>query len=100
VTLAELLTHPADLDASVIGMAARRLSQALPLRTFLARQMRTVMMPYSPGWPSSGSSFTGTFSVFTAEVARMSCWLWNNGRRDFPGVGGVFQITRSGRALY
>lgn len=55
VTLAELLTHSAGLDASVIGIAARRPSQVLPLRTFLARQMPPVMMP--PGTIYSYSSF-------------------------------------------
>jgi CubicO group peptidase (beta-lactamase class C family) len=55
VTLAELLTHSAGLDASVIGIAARRPSQVVPLGTFLARKMPPVMM--SPGKVYSYSSF-------------------------------------------
>ena len=55
VTLAELLTHSAGLDASVIGIAARSPSRVVPLGTFLARQMPPVMMP--PGKIYSYSSF-------------------------------------------
>jgi CubicO group peptidase (beta-lactamase class C family) len=55
VTLAELLTHSAGLDASVIGIAARHPSQVVPLGAFLARQMPPVMMP--PGKIYSYSSF-------------------------------------------
>ena len=55
VTLAELLTHSAGLDAGVIGIAARCPSQVVPLRDFLARRMPPVMMP--PGKIYSYSSF-------------------------------------------
>lgn len=55
VTLAELLTHSAGLDASVIGIATRRRSQVVPLGTFLARRMPAVVMP--PGKIYSYSSF-------------------------------------------
>jgi CubicO group peptidase (beta-lactamase class C family) len=55
VTLTELLTHSADLDASVIGISAHRPSQVVPLRTFLARHMPSVVMP--PGTIYSYSSF-------------------------------------------
>jgi CubicO group peptidase (beta-lactamase class C family) len=54
VTLAELLTHSAGLDASVIGIATRRRSQVVPLGTFLARRMPHVVMP--PGKIYSYSS--------------------------------------------
>ena len=55
VTLAELLTHSAGLDDSVIGIAARRSSRVVPLGTFLARQIPPIMMP--PGKIYSYSSF-------------------------------------------
>jgi CubicO group peptidase (beta-lactamase class C family) len=55
VTLAELLTHSAGLDASVIGIAAQRPSQAIPIEEFLARKMPSVMM--LPGKIYSYSSF-------------------------------------------
>ena len=55
VTLAELLTHSAGLDASVIGIAERSPSQVIPLGPFLARKMPPVMMP--PGKVYSYSSF-------------------------------------------
>jgi CubicO group peptidase (beta-lactamase class C family) len=55
VTLAELLTHSAGLDASVVGIAAHRLSQVAPLGTFLAAHMPQVVMP--PGRIYSYSSF-------------------------------------------
>ncbi len=55
VTLAELLTHSAGLDASVIGIAVRRPSQITPLGTFLAQRMPSVVMP--PGKIYSYSSF-------------------------------------------
>jgi CubicO group peptidase (beta-lactamase class C family) len=55
VTLAELLTHSAGLDASVIGIAAQRPSQVIPIEEFLARKMPPVMMP--PGRIYSYSSF-------------------------------------------
>ncbi|MEJ2009866.1 MAG: serine hydrolase, partial [Acidobacteriota bacterium] len=55
VTLAELLTHSAGLDASVIGIAAHRPSQLVPLGTFLAQHMPQVVMP--PGEIYSYSSF-------------------------------------------
>jgi CubicO group peptidase (beta-lactamase class C family) len=55
VTLAELLTHCAGLDASVIGIAAHSPSQVIPIEEFLARKMPPVMMP--PGKIYSYSSF-------------------------------------------
>ncbi len=55
VTLAELLTHSAGLDASVIGIAVRRPSQIIPLGAFLAQHMPSVVMP--PGTIYSYSSF-------------------------------------------
>lgn len=55
VTLAELMTHSAGLDASVIGVAVHRPSQVVPLGAFLARHMPSVVMP--PGTVYSYSSF-------------------------------------------
>lgn len=55
VTLAELLTHSAGLDASVIGIATKNPAQVTPLEEFLARKMPPVMMP--PGKIYSYSSF-------------------------------------------
>lgn len=55
VTLAELMTHSAGLDASVIGVAVHRPSQVIPLGTFLGRHMPSVVMP--PGKIYSYSSF-------------------------------------------
>ncbi|HXH50580.1 MAG TPA: serine hydrolase domain-containing protein [Terriglobia bacterium] len=55
VTLAELLTHSAGFDASVIGIAARSPLQVIPIEDFLAQKMPPVMMP--PGKIYSYSSF-------------------------------------------
>jgi CubicO group peptidase (beta-lactamase class C family) len=55
VTLAELLTHSAGLDASVIGIATKSPAQVTPLGEFLARKMPPVIMP--PGRIYSYSSF-------------------------------------------
>lgn len=55
VTLAELLTHSAGLDASVIGIATKSPAQVTPLEEFLARKMPPVMM--LPGTIYSYSSF-------------------------------------------
>jgi CubicO group peptidase (beta-lactamase class C family) len=65
VTLAELLTHSAGLDASVIGIAARSPSRVVPLGTFLARQMPPVMMP--PGKIYSYSSFGVTLEGYLVQ---------------------------------
>lgn len=55
VTLAELLTHSAGLDASVIGIATRSPTRVAPIEEFLAGKMPPVMMP--PGKIYSYSSY-------------------------------------------
>lgn len=69
VTLAELLTHSAGLDASVIGIAARSPSQMTPIKEFLARKMPPVMMP--PGKIYSYSSFGVALEGYL--VQKISC---------------------------
>lgn len=65
VTLAELLTHSAGLDASVIGIAARSPSQVTPIEDFLARKMPPVVMP--PGKVYSYSSFGITLEGYLVQ---------------------------------
>jgi CubicO group peptidase (beta-lactamase class C family) len=65
VTLAELLTHSAGLDASVIGIAARSPLQVIPIEDFLARNMPPVMMP--PGKIYSYSSFGVTLEGYLVQ---------------------------------
>ncbi|HEX5412653.1 MAG TPA: serine hydrolase domain-containing protein [Terriglobia bacterium] len=65
VTLAELLTHSAGLDASVVGIAAKIPAQVTPMGEFLARKMPPVVMP--PGKIYSYSSFGVTLEGYLVQ---------------------------------
>lgn len=96
VTLAELMTHSAGLDASVIGIAVHRPSQLVPLGTFLARRLPSVVM--RPGTVYSYSSFGISLEGYLVQKisgAPFSAYIQKNILRplDMPDSG--FQLTRT-----